>query len=371
MARDLFEPILAWKSKSGSFRVLSLDAEQGLCISLQQGQDVILVEFEERNSARDCYKTTKLFNVCARKPFDKEPLNDDNRKLVDLVVDTVASRESRLPVFERPTTGRRRIVREVEVDQILIPEGNGQYYINPYVGCMIGCPFCYVADRADLSRKLEGLPSLPWGYYVDVKINAEKILTEEVKKYAPGIVRLSPILCDPYQPLERKYRITRQCLEILESAGFSVVILTRASLITEDIDILKRLKKVIVGFSIPTDSDKIRQLFEPGADPIFQRIEALNTLKQNNLMTMVFIQPLLPSNLEKLVNMIAPVTDIVRIDRMYSNPSIDSIYQEHKLQDCLTPEYFDTNIQKLRQAFDAYGIKVDDLDDLHKILAET
>ncbi|MCP4249457.1 MAG: radical SAM protein, partial [bacterium] len=223
----------------------------------------------------------------------------------------VRRREMELPEFERPTTSRRAEVREIRVDRLLIAEGANQYYINPYVGCMIGCEFCYVAERADFSRGLRGLPRLPWGRYVDVKINAAEILRAEVRRRPPGIVRLSPILTDPYQPLERRYRITRQCLEVLLEAGFTPVILTRAARVVDDIDVLARFSKLAVGLSVPTDDDRVRISFEPGGDPINDRLAALERLHGAGIPTFAVVQPILPMQPERLVERLAPNVQFV------------------------------------------------------------
>ena len=66
-----------------------------------------------------------------------------------------------------------------------MPEGRDQYYINPYVGCMIGCEFCYVAQRADLSWGMQGLAEMPWGHRLDVKVNAPEVLARELRGRRP------------------------------------------------------------------------------------------------------------------------------------------------------------------------------------------
>src|SRR5262249_54025757 len=147
--------------------------------------------------------------------FEDAPLSEDDRDFVDRVVAVIREREALLPDGERPVANRQTVVRTVLVERLLMPEGRSQYYINPYVGCMIGCPFCYVMDRADFSRRLEGLPQLQWGHYLDVKVNAAEVLRRETQTLKRGIVRMSPILTDPYQSVERRYRITRQCLQVL------------------------------------------------------------------------------------------------------------------------------------------------------------
>src|SRR5262249_55197546 len=235
----------------------------------------LLLEFEERNDHLDCYSRTAQFNVCVRRQFEDASLSDGDREFVDRVIAEVRKREAALVGSDRATTERRTVVREIVVDRLLMHEGRRQYYINPYVGCMIACPFCYVIDRADFSRRLEGLPRLPWGHYLDVKVNAAEVLRRETQVVTSGLVRMSPILTDPYQSAERHYRITRQCLEVLLETELVPVVLTRAPRILDDLELLKCFRRAVVGFSIPTDADEYRQIFEPNADPIEERFTAL------------------------------------------------------------------------------------------------
>ncbi|MBW1811890.1 MAG: radical SAM protein [Deltaproteobacteria bacterium] len=366
--KDLLQPLLGPRPRS-EWKLVSWDAEQGICLTFQRADSHILIEMEERNDESDCYARTKKFNVCARRQFEVlKEMTADDRHMVDAVVELVGQREDRLEVFERPTASRKRAVREILVDRVLIPEGKGQYYINPYVGCMIGCPFCYVIDRADLSRKLEGLPYLPWGQFVDVKVNAPEVLKREVTEYPPGVVRMSPILTDPYQSIERSYRITRKCLEVLLEAGFSPVVLTRAARIVEDLDLLKRFPKILVGFSIPTNDDKYRQIFEPGADPIDDRIGALEACCSAGLRTVVFIQPMLPMNVEALVQRVAPLVHAVRIDRMYCMNRVRNLYEEHDLAEAATDTFFEETSKSLRKSFEAHGVNIDEMDELYSLL---
>lgn len=365
VARDLLAPLLRARPGPSQWSLVSWDAEQGVQVSLQRGEVVLLIELEPRDEGRDCYARTARFNVCARRTFRADlPLGDGERRAIDALVAMIRSRESLLPVVERPQTSRRSAVREIEVDRVLIPEGRGHYYVNPYVGCMIGCEFCYVDERADLSRELEGLPALPWGRWVDVKVNAAEVLRREVREHAPGVVRMSPILTDPYQPLERHYRVTRQCLEVLVEAGFVPMVLTRAARIREDYALLARARSAIVGFSIPTDDDAMRAHFEPGGDPIDARIEALAEAKAAGLRTCAVIQPMLPMNVERLVDRLSPLVGVVRFDRMYRLDRARALYERAGCAWAAQDAFFEQTGEALRRAFAARGVAADDLDDL-------
>ncbi len=372
VGRFLFEPLISPRRGRRGWQLVSWDVEQGLSLILARNHHLILVELEASDPTLDCYARTARFNICARRHFSAgSPLDEADRRLVDGVVRVVRQREKRLPDFERPTTSRRMGIREIEVERVLIPEGANHYYLNPYVGCLMGCEFCYVAPRADFSRQLEGLPHLPWGRYVDVKVNAAEVLRREVVGLPPGIVRLSPIVTDPYQSLERSYRITRQCLEVLLDADFTPVILTRAALVLEDLPLLRRFARASVGFSIPSDDDRMRQYFEPGADPLEERLDALARCREAGLHTTAVIQPVLPMDPDRLVAQVSPLVRTVRVDRMHHVDRYLHLYARHGLEHAATPAFFEEMIPRLRQGFTAQGVQLDDMDNLARLLGRS
>ena len=370
IARELLAPFLAGRFTSPGWALHSWDAEQGICLTFANPHaSYLLLEFEQRNDRLDCYARTTRFNVCVRRQFDDAPLSDADRMFIDRVIAVVREREGTLPDAERPAATRPTMVREILVDRVLMPEGGKQYYINPYVGCMIACPFCYVIDRADFSRRLEGLPQLPWGRYLDVKVNAAEVLRRETQSIGDGIVRMSPILTDPYQPAERRYRITRQCLEVLQETELAPVVLTRAPRILDDLALLQRFRRALVGFSIPTDADEYRQIFEPSADPIDERVAALRALHAGGVRTFAVIQPVLPMDPDRLVDLLAPYVRAVRLDKLYLGERVMPLYERHGLQRFATDAYASATIEHLTRGFQARGVRVDSLDDFEPLLS--
>ncbi|MDC0740795.1 SPL family radical SAM protein [Polyangium mundeleinium] len=366
---ELLAPLLNARPAPGGWRLAGWDVEQGVCVVLARGDEWVLVEFESRDDTRDCYTRTSRFNVCARHQFDPEkPLSASAHRAVGQLVDMVRRREGALPMVPRPAPTRGSEVREVRVERALVQQGPGHYYLNPYVGCMIGCEFCYVADRADLSRELEGRAQLPWGRYVDVKVNLPEVLAREVATLPPGLVRMSPIVTDPYQPLEKKYRITRRCLEALVGTGFTPGVLTRAARIGEDAELLGRFRRVLVGLSIPTDDDEVRRQFEPGGDPIEERFAALDACQRAGCVTVAVVQPVLPMDPERLAARLAPLVRAVRIDRMYDGHRVRHLYEAAGRLDAATEEFYQRTAGALRAALEARGVRIDPLDDLHTLM---
>lgn len=374
LGRHILAPILDAQQGRTGWKLVGWDDEQGLSLTLSLGDSLLLIEFEPRDDSAEAYARTVHFNVCVRHAFHfHRPLSRAERNIVRGVIEVVRARENVLS-FERPVTSQAAqgtLVREVLVERLLVPEGAGHYYVNPYAGCMIGCEFCYVIDRSDLSRRMEGLPSLRWGRYVDVKINAAEVLRQEVARHDPGAVRMSPILTDPYQPIERTYRITRQCLEVLLEASFSPAILTRARRVLDDLDLLRRFPFAAVGFSIPSDDDAMRVAFEPGADPLEDRLEALAALHEAGVRTFAVIQPVLPMNIAQLVDSVAPHIDAVRVDRMYQVDRVRHLYQAAGLGYASTDAFFAETIREVVLAFAERGIPVDEMDDMSGLLGVT
>ena len=222
------------------------------------------------------------------------------------------------------------IVKEVLAKTILSPSRIYPWVINPYTGCQHGCSYCYARFMKRVTGHRE-----PWGGFVDVKINAPDLLRVEIQKKKRGRVWVSGV-CDPYQPLEAQYRLTRQCLEILVRHEWPVIIQTRSPLVLRDMDIIRDARDVEVGLSVTTADDSIRKLFEPDAPPIPDRIQALEELHNAGIRTYAMIAPVLPGA-EGLAGLLKGKIDYVLIDRMNYHYA-DRVYRKYGLEDKLTDE---------------------------------
>ena len=244
------------------------------------------------------------------------------------------------------------IVREILSKTILSKSQVYPYVINPYTGCAHACTYCY----AKFMKRFTGHKE-PWGEFVDAKVNAPDLLRKEIARKPPQRVWVSGV-CDPYQPLEARYRLTRQCLEILALHDWPVTVQTRSPLLLRDLDILKQGRQFEVGLSVTTADDRIRKLFEPLAPAIPARLRALAELHQAGIRTYAMIAPLLPGA-EDLPELLAGKVDYVRLDRMnYHNA--DWVYRKYGLLDKLTDEYFEATERQLIAAFSSYGIEICD-----------
>jgi DNA repair photolyase len=239
-------------------------------------------------------------------------------------------------------------VKEIQSKTILSVSKVYDFVINPYVGCQHACYYCY----ARFIKKFSGHKE-PWGGFVDIKINAADLLRVEIKKKKCGTVWVSG-LCDPYQPLEEKYKLTRKCLEILAYYNWPVVIQTRSSLVLRDMDILKGAKDFEVGLTITTADDEMRKLFEPNAPPIKERLNTLDELHRSGIRTYAMIAPILPGA-ETLANALEGKVDYIIIDRMNYHYS-DWIYRKYKLEDKLSDDFFQTTGREIANVCKKSGI---------------
>lgn len=246
------------------------------------------------------------------------------------------------------------IVREIFSKTILTKTAISgfDYCINPYVGCGHGCLYCYASFMKRFTSHRE-----PWGEFIDVKINAPHILMRQIKKARWGKVALSTVT-DPYQPLEKHYQLTRRCLEILLDYQFSVNILTRSTLCLRDIDLFKKFRDIEVGFSIATNNERVKRIFEPHSPAIKSRVDALKTLRQENIRTYAFIGPILPLDPEPMVMMLDGLVDEILIDRMNYTNKVKSIYSRTKLSQYLDDHYFYLVSLELKRYFEEKGISV-------------
>jgi DNA repair photolyase len=219
------------------------------------------------------------------------------------------------------------------------------YVINPYLGCGHGCRYCY----AVFMRKYSHHPQSAWGSFVEPKTSIAAVLNDELRrKKRQGRALLSSV-CDPYQPLEARYRLTRACLEALREWGWGIDILTRSPLVTRDLDILAATPGVRVGFSIPTDNDEVRKVLEPNAPPIGARLSALKKVHAAGVPTWVFIAPMLPMNPARLIEAVAPHIEHLLADPLNYRNQVKAIFLKHHWDYELTDQYAATTRSTLME----------------------
>lgn len=240
------------------------------------------------------------------------------------------------------------IVREIQAKSILSTSKVYDYAINPYVGCQHACSYCYARFMKRFSGHAE-----PWGGFVDVKIDAPDLLRVEIHRKRPGRVWVSGV-CDPYQPLEARYELTRDCIRILAQSGWPVVVQTRSPLVLRDLDLLAAAEDLEVGLTVTTADDRIRRLFEPHAPPIEERVKALDGLHRAGIRTFAMIAPLLPGA-ERLDDLLGEKVDYVLIDRMNYRYGY-WVYRRYGLEEKRTDDFFQQTACELVSSFESAGI---------------
>jgi len=245
-------------------------------------------------------------------------------------------------------------IAEVRAKSILNKSKIFDYCLNCYTGCQVNCRYCY----AGLFMRRYSGHSEPWGSFVDVKVNAPELLEKQVEKAKRGVVWISSV-CDPYQPLEAEYRLTRRCLEILAQKQLSVNVQSKSVLLLRDLDLFKKFAEIEVGFTITTDDERIAKLFEPGASSVGARIHALGLLKANGIKTFAFVGPILPGNPENLIAALEGRADKILIDRMNYTNTIKGFYVRQNLEYAISDAFFVeqtrrlvAELKKRRMAFD-------------------
>jgi DNA repair photolyase len=169
-----------------------------------------------------------------------------------------------------------------------IARGGFDFTCNPYLGCTFGCTYCYAAYLPQNRR-----PVGDWGRWLTAKKNAVELAAKQAKRVAGKAVYMSSVT-DPYQPAERGLMLSRGILEAMTCHRPRLVVQTRGPLVVRDIDVLSQFEHVRVNFTVPTDSDAVRQRFEPKAPPLDRRWTALHELKSAGIPLGVCVTPTLP-----------------------------------------------------------------------------
>jgi len=193
-------------------------------------------------------------------------------------------------------------IKEIEAKSILRKHKKidswfiSHYGMNLYRGCSHNCVYC---DGRSESYYVEG----EFGKDVAVKVNAIEVLNRELdptRKRTPfkrSFIMVGGGVGDSYQPIEKKFQLTRRALQIMYEHNFPVHMLTKSTLIERDIDILKKINernRAIVSFSFSSVDDEISAIFEPGVPSPSERLRALTFFKSEGIACGMFLLPIIP-----------------------------------------------------------------------------
>lgn len=203
----------------------------------------------------------------------------------------------------------RELVREIKVKSVLNKQKHvddwflSSYSINPYSNCSFNCVYCYTRGSKYGEHQVPGLAA---------KINAPEVLVRQLKNRARkreyGFIAFGSAT-DPYLPVEKDLKITRELLMIILRFHFPVHLLTRSPLILRDLDILKKIGEnailpdelkdktdigVLLSFSFSTTDENLAKIFEPGAPSLQERLKTIKQCKEAGFIVGAIFMPLLP-----------------------------------------------------------------------------
>jgi len=175
------------------------------------------------------------------------------------------------------------------------PDVGFETSVNPYRGCEHGCIYCYARPTHEYLGFSAGLD---FESKIMVKMDAPELLRTELEslRWKPQVLVMSGVT-DPYQPVEKKLRITRGCLEVLAKFRNPVAIITKNRLVTRDIDFLRELatcNAAAVNISVTSLDSKLQRVLEPRTSLPEARLDAINQLRAAGIPTGVMVAPIIP-----------------------------------------------------------------------------
>ncbi len=360
--------------------------ELGLRFRLQvAGQrlwvDVALLSAGHRYAARSLRFGFGYRTEGGRNPIDSKVGERVCRRVAAIVgsnEEHVLAQISAASVVEQVRASRR--VRRVEVASLLELAGTTDvpfYTVSPYMGCTIGCRFCYAQSNLAAVRRLVSLPEAPWGSYVDVRANAAAVLADELERHHPLPIKFCPIVSDPYQAIEAREKVTQACLTAISESSqvWPTMLLTRSTLILRDLPLIASLANrggaarehnhgagdmasVFVGVSLPTVDDAVRDHFEPRAASVEQRLDILKQFRRAGVSTGAIVQPLLPGPLEQMADILAEHVDSVSIDVLRGVEGAVDDFADAKYRRATDPDWQMERALALREKLVARGVSV-------------
>ena len=195
--------------------------------------------------------------------------------------------------------------------------------INPYRGCEFACKYCYARYTHEFMELRDGVE---FEQKIFVKQHAAERLRHELRKVKPGEEIVIGTATDPYQPVERRFEVTRAILEELaRHSGLQIGIVTKSNLITRDVEIMRRLaenNRLFVSLTVTTVNTELARILEPRAPRPDLRLEAVHQLNLAGVAAGVMCAPVLPQitdspgDLEALVKAAAEA----RARYIFANP---------------------------------------------------
>lgn len=263
-------------------------------------------------------------------------------------------------------------VRESEARSVLartsgfIAEAGFTHSLTPARNCTFGCTYCYVPtmriygglQREDWER---------WGQFTTYKSNAAELLTRELRP--SQVIYCSPLV-DPYQPVEESRRAMPPLLEAIAAAPPALFVLqTRGPLVLRDVALLRQIPRLRVSFSLTTNRDEVRRRYEPHCAPFEERLSVIQALVAAGIDTFATLAPLLPCDLETMVDAACAATPNaliadplhIRATKRHGATSREESYRvaaHHGDHQWFAAEFQSSLVERLHAAAAAHGRQV-------------
>jgi len=259
----------------------------------------------------------------------------------------VARNSDTIPYPQEVIVATKSLVTIATPSPLIVKTGFKNYDValNPYVGCEFGCSYCYVRFFVKDKKKEWGefvrvrahleeqLPKLLQKGYISIADKTSKVVNpdgtvtkKKMKKHiAVTDARLViGTMTDPYQPQEKKHRITRKALEIILREDLprfkKVGIFTRSPLVLQDVDLIKQLPKARVHFTITPYPDEITRVIEPFSPVVASRWKVIQKLKEAGIRVHVNVAPVMPGISEPFIEEFAQKLAELQVDEYFVDP---------------------------------------------------
>jgi DNA repair photolyase len=355
----LLSPLRPGDALAPGVTLVDASAEPSPALRLRDGDRLVDVEVGPRTPGARAAAETPRMRLAYRAAPGLDPRR--GQALCRLLAQRIAAREDAVLAELRPR-GPEAPVQRVPATRALerrdVP-GAPHYGLSPYVGCLIGCKFCYAQSRLSPLRRLLGRAERPWGTWVDVRDELPSRLAEELTTAPPLPVKLTPIVSDPYQAVERRERLTRRCLDALAAApAFTPLVLTRSDLVLDDLERLAAMPRAHVGVSLPTLDEEVLARFEPRAAGAARRLEVLRRFHAAGVATFAVVQPILPGPIDALADALAGAVDSVHVDVLHGEEGAAAELDDPRHADARTPAWQHARARELVHALRRRDVRV-------------
>lgn len=249
------------------------------------------------------------------------------------------------------------------VNKVTSPDLGLSYSLNPYQGCEHGCAYCYARNSHTYWGWQAGLD---FETKLIVKPEAPKLFAQFLQKHRGPVL---PVMIsgntDCYQPIERKFGLTRQLLEVALAYRYPVSLITKNALILKDQDLLQELAKqglAHVFFSINSCDENIRRKLEPRTATYKKKLSALKTLTEAGVPCGVMVAPIIPGlNLADIPNIVKDVAEAGALKIGYTVVRLNGQVKD-VFKDWLERQFPDRAEKVWHQVQELHGGKVNDTD---------